>query len=125
MGTISFAHSPAALRLRRPRGLAASVAAALLGSAFARDAAVVMVGTGVGQALNLASSPILTRLYAPEQMGSLGMLLAIYSVLTPLACWRYEQAVMLPSTDKEAAVTLRLAGTITCVMVIVSAVVIL
>jgi O-antigen/teichoic acid export membrane protein len=125
MGAISFAHSPAALRFRRPGRLAAAAAAALLGSAFARDAAVVMVGTGVGQALNLASSPVLTRLYAPEQIGSLGMLLAIYSVLTPLACWRYEQAVMLPSTDKDAAVMLRLAATITCAMVIVSVVVIL
>src|SRR3989442_12197947 len=62
----------------------------LLSSGFARDAAVVMIGTGVGQALNFASSPVLTRLYQPEQLGSLGRLLALYSVLTPLACWRDE-----------------------------------
>src|SRR5207244_13421484 len=39
---------------------------------------------------------------------------------SPLACWRYEQAIMLPSADREAAVVLRLAGTTTVVMVVLS-----
>jgi lipopolysaccharide exporter len=100
--------------------LAALVGRVVLGSTFARDTALVMLGTGVGQALNLISSPVLTRIYAPEQMGSLGLLLSMYSVLTPLACWRYEQAIMLARSDRESASVWRLAGTIMLLMTVLS-----
>jgi O-antigen/teichoic acid export membrane protein len=62
-----------------------------------------MIGTAAGQILNVAASPILARLYLPEHFGVLGLLVACYSVLTPLACWRYDQAIMLPARDAGAA----------------------
>ena len=75
----------------------------LLGSRFARDTRALMIGTAAGQILNVAASPILARLYLPEHFGVLGLLVACYSVLTPLACWRYDQAIMLPARDAGAA----------------------
>jgi O-antigen/teichoic acid export membrane protein len=108
-----------------PSRLAIALKGALLRSTFARDTALVMLGTGLGQALNLISSPVLTRLYSPELFGSLGLLLSMYSVLTPLACWRYEQAIMVTSSDREAASVWRLAVGINLLMVILSTVVVL
>jgi O-antigen/teichoic acid export membrane protein len=108
-----------------PSRLAITLRGALLRSAFARDTALVMLGTGLGQGLNLISSPVLTRLYSPELFGSLGVLLSMYSVLTPLACWRYEQAIMVTSSDREAASVWRLAGALNLLMVVISTVAVL
>jgi O-antigen/teichoic acid export membrane protein len=84
-----------------------------------------MLGTTAAQVLNLAASPILARLYLPEHLGTLGLVLSMYSVLTPLACWRYEQAIMLPSTNREAAslawlALLLTAGTLALLVVLVA-----
>jgi O-antigen/teichoic acid export membrane protein len=97
---------------------------ALLGSGFARDTGVLMAGTATAQVLIVAASPILTRLYQPEHLGMLGLVLSVSSVLGPLACWRYEQAIILPAEDKAAAPILRLALLTTGVMVLVSVVVV-
>jgi O-antigen/teichoic acid export membrane protein len=98
--------------------------AAALGSRFARDTRALMIGTGVGQILNVAASPILARLYLPEHFGVLGLLVACYSVLTPLACWRYDQAIMLPAQPAGAARLLQLSLATNAVMVGLSAVVV-
>lgn len=79
-----------------------------------------MAGSLVSQALNVAISPILARLYQPAQIGILGLLASIYSVVTPLACWRYEQAIMLASSDDERDSLLRLALVTTCAMALLT-----
>jgi lipopolysaccharide exporter len=86
---------------------------------------VLLVGTSVGQVLNVAASPIIARLYAPEHLGVLGLLVSAYSVLTPLACWRYDQAIMLPARHHTAARLLQLSLLITASMVTVSFVLVL
>jgi lipopolysaccharide exporter len=97
----------------------------LLGSSFARDTGVLMAGTATAQVLTVAASPLLTRLYLPEHVGVLGLILSIYSVLGPLACWRYEQALILPAEDEAAAPILRLALVTTGIMLLVSLVLVL
>ncbi len=47
-------------------------------------------------------SPVYARLFTPEQFGSLGLFLAILSVLSVLSTAKYEQAIMLPRQDKDA-----------------------
>lgn len=44
-------------------------------SSFARNVAVLAGGTAVGQAIVVLASPILTRLYTPEDFG----VLAVYT----------------------------------------------
>jgi O-antigen/teichoic acid export membrane protein len=97
----------------------------LLASSFARDTGVLMAGTATAQVLTVAASPVLTRLYLPEHLGVLGLILSVYSVLGPLACWRYEQAIILPAEDEAAAPILRLALLTTGIMLLVSLVVVL
>ena len=41
----------------------------------------LMTGTSIAQAIPIAISPILTRLYTPEEMGLLGIFLAVVAIL--------------------------------------------
>jgi O-antigen/teichoic acid export membrane protein len=61
-----------------------------------------MMGTSVAQAIPIAISPILTRLYSPEDFGVLAMFLAITMTLGSVANARYEVAIMVLRTDDDA-----------------------
>jgi lipopolysaccharide exporter len=70
---------------------------------FARNLATVMTGTTVAQLLGVAAAPVLTRVYDPAAMGAFGFYLAVVSTVAVAACGRYDQAVVLPERDEEAA----------------------
>lgn len=71
-------------------------------SKFARNVAIVASGTAGAQAITMAFSPIITRLYGPEAFGVLGTFTAILTVLTPLAALSYPIAIVLPKHDADA-----------------------
>ncbi|PMV85466.1 MULTISPECIES: lipopolysaccharide biosynthesis protein [Pseudomonas] len=72
-------------------------------NSFARNAITLMTGTSIAQAIPIAISPILTRLYTPEQFGVFGLYLALTSIVSVVVTGRYELAIMLPKKDSEAA----------------------
>ena len=61
-----------------------------------------MTGTTIAQAIPIAITPILTRLYTPEDFGVLALFIAITSILGSVANGRYELAIMLPKKDEDA-----------------------
>jgi len=61
-----------------------------------------MTGTTIAQAVPIAISPILTRIYSPEDFGLLALFLAVFSILSMIATGRYELAIMSPESDDEA-----------------------
>lgn len=61
-----------------------------------------MTGTSFAQGISLAITPILTRVYTPEDFGFLALFMSILSVLAVLATGRYEYAIMLPKNNKDA-----------------------
>jgi len=71
-------------------------------SEFTRNVLTLMTGTVVAQAIPIAISPILTRIYSPEEFGLFALFFAILSILSVLANGRYENAVMLPKKDSDA-----------------------
>lgn len=71
-------------------------------SEFARNVLTLMTGTTIAQAIPLAITPILTRLYTPEDFGVLALFAAIIAVLGGIANAKYELAIMLPKSNKEA-----------------------
>ncbi|MBP59133.1 MULTISPECIES: lipopolysaccharide biosynthesis protein [Idiomarina] len=71
-------------------------------SSYARNVLTLMTGTGLAQALPIAISPILTRLYTPEDFGVFALYVAIVSILAVVVTGRYELAIMLPKEDKDA-----------------------
>jgi len=70
---------------------------------FARSVAVLAGGTAGAQLLMIAASPILTRLYTPEDFGLLAVYMSLLSLFTVISSMRYELAIPLPESDQEAA----------------------
>lgn len=70
---------------------------------FARGVAVLAGGAALGQAINVLVSPILTRLYSPEDFGVFGVYASILGIVTVIASLRYEYAIPLPEDNKTAA----------------------
>jgi len=71
-------------------------------SEFSRNVLTLMTGTAVAQAIPIAISPILTRIYSPEDFGLFALFFAILSILSVITNARYESAVMLPKKDEDA-----------------------
>jgi O-antigen/teichoic acid export membrane protein len=71
-------------------------------SNFTKNVLTLMTGTTVAQAIPIAISPILTRIYTPEDFGVFALFYAIISIFGTVANGRYELAIMLPSNEKDA-----------------------
>ncbi len=78
-------------------------------SRFVRDVALLAGGTALGQGVVVLTSPILTRLYTPEDFGILAVYTSILGIVTVVASLRYELAIPLPEDDETAATLLTLS----------------
>lgn len=56
-------------------------------------------GTALAQIILFAASPLITRLYSPDEYGSFSVFFAIISILATVASFRYEVAILLPDDD--------------------------
>lgn len=79
---------------------------------FIRSVFIVASGTAGAQAIAMAFTPFVTRLYGPEAFGLLGTFIAVISVLTPMAALTYPIAIVLPKKDKDAFKLIKLSLTI-------------
>lgn len=70
-------------------------------SEFSRNVLTLMTGTTIAQAIPLAISPILTRIYTPEDFGVFALYMSIVSIISVIATGRYEMAIMLPKENEE------------------------
>ena len=71
-------------------------------SEFSRNVLTLMTGTSIAQAIPIVISPILTRIYTPENFGVFALFMAITSIFGSIANGRYELAIMLPKKDEDA-----------------------
>ncbi|HHX8572720.1 oligosaccharide flippase family protein [Vibrio sp. Vb2354] len=69
---------------------------------FTRHVLTLFSGTLVAQLLPIAITPILTRIYSPEEFGLMAVFLAITMTFGSVACGRYEIAILKPKKDSEA-----------------------
>ena len=63
---------------------------------FAKNVLTLLTGSTIAQAIPIAVSPILTRLYTPEDFGILALFLAIVSFIAIVFTGQYESAIILP-----------------------------
>jgi len=61
-----------------------------------------MTGSTIAQAIPIAVSPILTRIYTPEDFGMLALYMSVAAFGSIVATGRYELAIMLPKKDTDA-----------------------
>ncbi len=74
----------------------------LLSNKFLKGVLSLATGTLVAQGITIACAPIITRLYTPEEYGIYTLFLSISSFIAIIAMFRYENAIVLPKSDKEA-----------------------
>lgn len=72
---------------------------------------VITVSTGVAaaQAISLAFTPFLTRLYEPEAFGALAAFTAVVNIITPLSTLGFSNAVVMTSSEEGASTVARLS----------------
>ncbi len=71
-------------------------------STFTKNVITLMTGTAVSQAIPIAISPILTRIYTPQDFGVFALFFSIVVILGTIINARYELAIMLPKKDEDA-----------------------
>ena len=70
-------------------------------SEFTKNVLTLMTGTTIAQAIPIAISPILTRLYTPEDFGVFALFSSSVTILSIVIGGRYENAILLPKVKKE------------------------
>lgn len=83
-------------------------------SDFSHNVLTLMTGTTIAQAIPIAISPILTRIYTPEDFGVFALFLAIVGFFSVIASGRYEQAILIPKKDEDAINIFALGFIIIC-----------
>ena len=72
-------------------------------TSFARDVGLLAGGAAATQLIGLVAALVLTRLYSAEEFGVLAIFTAVLLVLSVVATVRYELAIPLPESEKDAA----------------------
>lgn len=75
----------------------------LVGSRFARSAAVLAGGTAIAQVVVVLTSPLLTRIYSPADFGTLSVYVSILTFVLGISTLRYHLAVPLVSAGNALA----------------------
>ncbi len=71
-------------------------------SDLTKNILTLMTGTTIAQAIPIGISPILTRIYSPEDFGIFAIYISIVTILSVLSTGAYDMAVMLPKKDIDA-----------------------
>lgn len=71
-------------------------------SKFIRNVLTVASGAAGAHLVTILFTPIVTRLFTPEEFGLLGVFMAIAMVLNPISALTYPTAIVLPKTSNHA-----------------------
>lgn len=71
-------------------------------SSLFKSALILSVGSGIGQLISVIASPILTRLYTPEEFGIFTLFVSIASTASVIGAGRLELALLVPKSNFEA-----------------------
>jgi len=93
-------------------------------SEFTRNVLTLMTGSTIAQAIPIAISPILTRIYTPADYGLVALFMSIATIGSIAATGRYEMAIMLPKKDTDAINVLLLSMSIAFLMSFLSLIII-
>jgi len=80
----------------------------------------LMSGTLIAQVIMLLSIPVLTRLYTPTEFGLYSAFFAIVTIVGSVSSFKYDQAIMLPKSNKDAQALLFLSIILTSSITLLS-----
>ena len=71
-------------------------------SIFLKNVSKLALGTGIAQLITILISPVLTRLFLPEQYGIFALYVSLITILSVFSTCRYEFAIVLPKSKRRA-----------------------
>jgi O-antigen/teichoic acid export membrane protein len=92
---------------------------------FSKNVIVLMTGTIIAQAIPLAVSPVLTRLFTPGDFGLFALYFGISQIISVFMTARYEMAIILPEKDEDAVNIVALSIAITILVSLLCLIIIL
>ena len=72
-------------------------------SELLRNTSILISGTALAQLIPILLQPILRRYFTPDIFGAYAVYLSLVGILAIISSFKYELAIILPRTDKEAA----------------------
>lgn len=72
-----------------------------LDKSFIKNVLVMASGAAAAQVITLLSAPFITRLYGPEAFGTLGIFIALLSVLIPIASLTLPHAIVIAESEAD------------------------
>lgn len=99
-----------------------TVVSGLGNSSFVRAASILVGGAALAHAITALALPLLSRLYSPEDFSALAVFNGVFSILTVIACLRFDIAVSLPAHDDDSINLLGLAALVAAIFAAVIAV---
>jgi O-antigen/teichoic acid export membrane protein len=81
----------------------------LLKSELIRSASILISGTVIAQLISIALQPVLRRLFTPESFGIYSVYLSLIGIVIVISSLRFDDAIVLPKTDKESTNILSLS----------------
>ena len=91
----------------------------ILKSEFTKNVAALITGTTIAQLISILLTPIIARLYTPEEFGFYGFYLSLVGVLTVIASGRYHLALFIVKHRSKAVYILKSTILVTFFMAIV------
>ena len=82
---------------------------------LSKEVFIVAGGSVIAQCFTMATMPLLSRIYSPEEFGIAAAFSSSMSVLIPLSSLRYFLAIALPKTQRYSYVITNLSFAIVCV----------
>lgn len=89
-------------------------------SSILKNLLVLGTGSALAQVIGVLASPVLSRLYTPEQFGVLGSILAVTGVISVIGSLKYEMALVLEKDDAKAQALQKLCLIILIVVTFIS-----
>ncbi len=83
---------------------------------FRANLVTVLTGTTIAQAIPIVASPVLSRIYTPNDFGVYALFISITTIIAVLVTGRYELAIMLPEKDGESVNVLALSIIISAIV---------
>lgn len=85
-------------------------------SAWINDISILSLSAVLAQGLILAATPVLSRIYNPEDYAGLAVFMAVYSIVGVAANLKYDSAIMLPKRDEISRAVFLLSLVITLIV---------
>jgi len=85
-------------------------------SEFGKNVLTIFSGASISQIIPFIISPILTRIYSPDDFGLLALFVSVFSIISIISTLQYEAAIVLPKKDEIAINLVALCFIITIIV---------